>query len=171
MRTIRLVCVAFTLLASVPPNSAWAGRGHGHDNHGHHNHGHHNHGHHHHRHHHHGGDFGGYRLGLGMGLLGYGLGAYGNRTPYYPPSYGYPPVRYAPNYYGYSPGYSYAPVITAPVVVPPAPPVYIQQEVVQAQPQAHASNYWHYCRNPEGYYPYVKNCPEGWLRVAPQPQQ
>ena len=43
----------------------------------------------------------------------------------------------------------------------PAPP----------QPQPQASNYWHYCRNPEGYYPYVKNCPEGWLQVAPQPDQ
>jgi hypothetical protein len=50
--------------------------------------------------------------------------------------------------------------------------VYIQrQEVVQVQPQAQAANYWHYCRNPEGYYPYVKNCPDGWLQVAPQPGQ
>ena len=37
------------------------------------------------------------------------------------------------------------------------------QEVVQAAPQARADNYWHYWRNPEGYYPYVKNCPDGWI--------
>jgi hypothetical protein len=38
-------------------------------------------------------------------------------------------------------------------------------------PSQGSSNYWHYCRNPEGYYPYVKNCPNGWLQVAPQPGQ
>jgi hypothetical protein len=46
-----------------------------------------------------------------------------------------------------------------------SPVVYIQREGA-TQPQA---NYWHYCRNPEGYYPYVKKCPDGWLPVAPQP--
>jgi hypothetical protein len=50
--------------------------------------------------------------------------------------------------------------------------VYIQQQqVVQTQSQGQAANYWHYCRNPEGYYPYVKKCPEGWLQVAPEPAQ
>ena len=49
-----------------------------------------------------------------MGLLGYGLGLH-NRTPHYPPSYGYPPAAYGPNY-GYGPAYG-----------PSAPPVYIQQ--------------------------------------------
>jgi hypothetical protein len=29
------------------------------------------------------------------------------------------------------------------------------------------SSYWHFCRNPEGYYPYVKECPGGWMKVAP----
>jgi hypothetical protein len=56
--------------------------------------------------------------------------------------------------------------------VPTAPPVYIQQQQPQPQQQAAPQpqiNYWHYCRNPEGYYPYVKKCPDGWLQVAPQP--
>jgi hypothetical protein len=161
MGKMKLICVALMLLGSVP--LALAGRGHGH-------HGHHHHGHHHHRH---GGGYGGYGLALGMGLLGYGLGYYGSRAPYYPPSYGYgnrygyPPVGYAPNY-GYAQPYGYAPA----VVAPPAPSAYIQQqEVVQVQPQGQATNYWHYCRNPEGYYPYVKKCPDGWLQVAPQPGQ
>ncbi|SEP39710.1 hypothetical protein [Nitrosovibrio sp. Nv6] len=156
MKIMKLMCAtALMLLGSIPAAPALAGGGHGH--HGHHGH--------HHGHHHHRGGYGGYGLALGLGLLGYGLGSYSSRAPYYPPSYGYPPVGYAPNY-GYGPGYGYAPVVAA----PSAPPVYIQQrEVVQIQPQAQAANYWHYCRSPEGYYPYVKKCPDGWLRVAPQP--
>jgi hypothetical protein len=98
-------------------------------------------------------------------LGGVGLGYYG-RAAYYPPAYGY---GYGYGYGGM--GYGYPPVAYPPVVaVPAAPPVYIQREVAQA-PQAQAANYWHYCRNPEGYYPYVKNCPEGWIQVAPQPAQ
>ena len=82
-------------------------------------------------------------------------------------------MPYSSVYYGsyYSPRM----IVTA----PPEPIVYIQQQdVVQArqvqtqpqqiQPQAQ-TNYWHYCRNPEGYYPYVKQCAGGWLQVAPQP--
>ncbi len=48
-----------------------------------------------------------------------------------------------------------------------APIVYIQREAVT--PVQQQTNYWHYCRNPDGYYPYVKQCPGGWLQVAPQP--
>jgi hypothetical protein len=59
------------------------------------------------------------------------------------------------------------------VPVPAAPPVYIQQNLPEqndtqnmAQPQ---SGYWYYCRESEGYYPYVKDCPSDWVQVAPQP--
>ena len=55
--------------------------------------------------------------------------------------------------------------------VPPA--VYIERkETAQpAQPAtASQANYWHYCRSAEGYYPYVKECPDGWEQVAPTPQ-
>lgn len=27
--------------------------------------------------------------------------------------------------------------------------------------------YYYYCRDPEGYYPRIPNCPSGWLRVVP----
>ena len=40
-----------------------------------------------------------------------------------------------------------------------APPVYSEPQ--QQQP------YWYYCSNPQGYYPYVKSCPGGWIPVAP----
>jgi hypothetical protein len=108
-------------------------------------------------------------LAFGLGLLGgYGLGYYG-RVPYlsyygYPSGYGFAPwTGFGPGY-----GYSYPPVIVAPT----PPPVYIQQpQVMPPQPQAPAGYYWHYCRDPKGYYPYVTNCPGGWLRVLPQPDQ
>ena len=54
------------------------------------------------------------------------------------------------------------PVYSAPVIVQQSPPVYIQQE-------APAQQYWYYCENPKGYYPYVQQCPAGWLKVVPNP--
>ncbi len=53
--------------------------------------------------------------------------------------------------------YSY-PVYSPPVVVESSPPVYAQPE----------QQYWYYCRDSQGYYPYVKECPGGWMQVAPQ---
>ncbi len=155
MRKIGLICMAIVLLGSTSLSPVWARGGH------------------------HGG--GGFGLGLGLGLLGgyglgYGLGyGYYGRFPYYPPYYGYPPA-YGYGGYGYGgyggygpygyPAYGYAPAYTYPPVI-----VQQQPQVIQAPPQAPAVNYWHYCRKPEGYYPYVKNCPGGWLQVAPQPAQ
>ncbi len=53
------------------------------------------------------------------------------------------------------------PVYAAPpVVMQPSPPVYIQRP-------APGSTDWYYCQNPQGYYPYVKECPGGWLTVVP----
>ena len=86
--------------------------------------------------------YGGYGYG-GYGFGGYGWGGYGYPF-YYPRAYYYPPT----------------------VIVPTTPPVYIQQQAQPVQPQ---TSYWYYCQNPDGYYPYVKNCPGGWLQVAPQP--
>ncbi|PKO88354.1 MAG: hypothetical protein CVU16_14145 [Betaproteobacteria bacterium HGW-Betaproteobacteria-10] len=71
----------------------------------------------------------------------------------------------------YPPPYYYPPRV---VVVPaPAPPVYIEQQQeapVEAAPApATAAQYWYYCASSKGYYPYVKECPEGWQKVLPQP--
>lgn len=100
-------------------------------------------------------------LNLGISVGGYYPGFYGSGI-YGPGSYGYRSYGYDPFFY--RPYYSYPQT----VVVPVTPPVYIQQE--QPRPiQPQANNYWHYCQNPEGYYPYVKSCPGGWLQVAPQP--
>jgi hypothetical protein len=61
--------------------------------------------------------------------------------------------------YGYPYAYPY-PAYAAPVVEQP-PPVYTQQ--------APPAQFWYYCQNPPGYYPYVGECAGGWLQVAPQP--
>src|SRR5229473_637251 len=31
--------------------------------------------------------------------------------------------------------------------------------------QPHASQYWYYCQNPSGYYPYVQQCSTNWQPV------
>jgi hypothetical protein len=78
--------------------------------------------------------------------------------PYgYPYGYGYGyPYPYPYPYGGYA-GYS------PPAVVDSGAQTYIQQDT-QAQQQ-----YWYYCQNPQGYYPYVSECPGGWQAVSPQP--
>ncbi|SFK96757.1 hypothetical protein SAMN05216302_102322 [Nitrosomonas aestuarii] len=100
------------------------------------------------------------RFNFGFNFGGfYGPGYYGSGFYSYPYRYGYRSPYYYPRAYAYP----------SPVIIPRTPPVYIQRETpvtASTQPQ---TNYWHYCRNPEGYYPYIKQCPEGWLQVAPQP--
>ena len=51
-------------------------------------------------------------------------------------------------------------------VLAPSVPAYIEQYPGQTAPQ---SSYWYYCASSNAYYPYVKDCPEGWQEVAPQP--
>lgn len=110
---------------------------------------------------HHGGHGGRGGAGVGIGLvLGLGLGLE-LASPYYGPAYYYPsPYYYAPPPYYYPP-----PVVVAPYV----PPVYVEQgdyaRSVPDQPPAS----WYYCAGSKAYYPYVRQCPEGWQRVSPQP--
>ena len=77
--------------------------------------------------------------------------------PYWGPWYAPPPppVYYYPPYY-------------PPVVIErPAPPVYIEQApVVEAKP---AAGYWYYCQASGGYYPNIRECPQGWVKVLPRP--
>jgi hypothetical protein len=102
-------------------------------------------------HHHGGGHHGGYYRGHP------GIGFYFG-SPYYPRPY-YP---YSPYYYPY-----YPPEI---VTVPVDPPVYIERERSVPQPQQLEEGYWYYCNNPAGYYPYIKECADGWRQVEPTPQ-
>ena len=64
-----------------------------------------------------------------------------------------------PFFYPYYPTYPY--YSQPPVVIQQQPQEYILPE---SQPEP---SYWYYCSNPKGYYPYVKRCPGGWMKVVP----
>jgi hypothetical protein len=141
MKTILMACLAIILIGTYSP--VWARGGSGGHGGGHHGGG-------------RGGGFhhggwghghGGYYGGLGMFGLGYGLGYYG----------GYPFGGYG-GYYGYP---------STIVTIPATPPVYIQQ--TPPATQQYQSGYWYYCTNPEGYYPYIRECLTRWQQVAPRP--
>ena len=93
---------------------------------------------------------------------GYHGGWHGNFGVYLGAPYPYP-------YYPYP--YAYPVPAYPPVVVTPAQPqIYIEQGATGAAPSAPpAQNYWYHCDNPDGYYPYIKECPGGWKAVAPTP--
>lgn len=76
----------------------------------------------------------------------------------------------APAYWG---GWPYAwaapyPYWTAPVVIgaAAAPLVYTPPAAPPVAPPA--DNYWYYCIQPAGYFPYVRDCDQPWLKVVPQ---
>ncbi len=72
--------------------------------------------------------------------------------PYYARPYYYPPE-----------------VVEQPVIIQQrAPDVYIQPAPPPAQQTAEPV-YWYYCQDPQGYYPYVKQCLKGWMKVVPTP--
>ena len=58
------------------------------------------------------------------------------------------------------PAYYYPPYPASTVVVTPAPTTYVQQP-------AEGTGYWYYCASSQAYYPYVKTCPDGWMKVVP----
>lgn len=73
---------------------------------------------------------------------------------------------WGPGWYG--PPYPYPTYYAAPVVVAPEPKVYVEQAPAPAAPQP---NYWYFCQASQAYYPYVQECPGGWVAVPPQPQR
>jgi hypothetical protein len=89
------------------------------------------------------------RGGVGVGVV---IGA-----PWVEPGYYYPPYYAYPRYYAYP----------DPIVVRSAP-VYIEQGEVDSSAPAEEGS-WYYCRKSKAYYPYVKECPGGWQKVAPRP--
>ena len=91
----------------------------------------------------------GRHFGHGRGHVGVGVwlgpGWWGP-WPYYYPSY-------YPNY-------------------PPEQRIIVEQPEMYVQPTPQAEgvqSYWYYCKAPQGYYPYVKQCPSGWMKVVPSP--
>jgi hypothetical protein len=85
------------------------------------------------------------------------------------PGWGWPYYGFSPWAYPYYPYYPYYPAYyPAPVVVQQQPTTYVEQPAPQAQQQA-PTGFWYYCADQGAYYPYIRECPAGWQRVAPQP--
>jgi hypothetical protein len=78
--------------------------------------------------------------------------------PWWGPGWGWDPFWYPPPYYSYAP----------PVVIREEPQVYVQQPPAHPAPQSEEASYWYYCADAKAYYPYVQQCPAGWLKVVPQ---
>ena len=93
------------------------------------------------------GYYGGYyRSGLGV-WLGWPGWYYPYNNPYYYP--------YSPNYY--------PPAVS----VPSSPQEYIERP--QRDDDSTSSGIWYYCPESKSYYPYVKECPDGWQTVPAHP--
>lgn len=109
---------------------------------------------------------GGYRsLGVGV-YYGPGFGYWGVWNYGWGLGYGVP----YPYAYPYAAGYPFA---YAPVVInsTPVAQTYIQQEPLAEtaiQPAAPVPNFWFYCTQPAGYFPYVQSCSQPWITVTPQ---
>jgi hypothetical protein len=102
----------------------------------------------------HGGGGHGWGHGGGHGWgWGYGWG------PWWGPWWGY---GWGSAYYPYYPNYPYYPYYDAPATVYQQQPAY-----EEATPRQVEQSYWYFCTKPQGYYPYVKKCPSGWLKVVP----
>jgi hypothetical protein len=99
----------------------------------------------------HGGGHGGGGWGHGGGH-GWGWGWGFGWSPWWGYGWGYP---YYPYYYPYDSYYE------APATV------YQQQPAYQESTRQEEQSYWYFCTKPQGYYPYVKRCPSGWLKVVP----
>lgn len=87
----------------------------------------------------------------------------GWRNGYYPRGYWWGPRIYA--YPGWWWPYPYSYSYPYPSYQPP--PEVIEQPPAYSEPEQQQPDYWYYCRNPQGYYPYIKSCPGGWMQVRP----
>ncbi|HYF58846.1 MAG TPA: hypothetical protein VEA81_07820 [Burkholderiaceae bacterium] len=80
---------------------------------------------------------------------------------------------YGPGWY---PGWgwsAYPPVVVAPPVVVSPPPnvVYVERAPEPVDPgAAPAAGYWYWCAEPQGWYPEVRECTNGWQPVPPRAQ-
>jgi len=122
------------------------------------------------------GYYGGYAHGYSPGYhggYGYGWRGYPYRWGYpywwrYRYWWGYPygwgsPYWWDYSYYPYNDPY-YDPYYYEGSGGPPVPP---EGSAPMAESGQQEPAYWHFCQDPEGYYPHVKDCPGGWMTVVP----
>jgi len=86
------------------------------------------------------------------------------RTVYYGPPVAYLP--YGPVTTLGQPYYVDPIYVSPPVVSIPPPPQGGSQVSALGMP---GSEWWYFCKDPNGYYPYVRECQSGWEKVSPTP--
>jgi hypothetical protein len=108
----------------------------------------------------------GYSSFRGSIWIGPGWGGWGGWDPWwwgspaYPYYYPYYNSFYYPYYSPYYRPYYYS---EPPVITEQQPPAY-----AQPAPEPEEQYYWYFCPDAKNYYPYVKHCPKGWLKVVPR---
>ncbi len=99
------------------------------------------------------------------------------RTVYYEPRVVYsPPVYYSPQPTVVTQTYlipgdqviGSTTIVSESTSIPPPPPANFTSNV-QEGPGSSGAQWWYACRRPAGYYPYVRECPGGWEKVAATP--
>lgn len=124
---------------------------------------------------------GGSHYGNGHFRGHYDRGYYGSRYTgwggYWVPGVG---IYYGGLSFGYGFGYPYPYATYAPLTYAPYAPLVISAEPLsQVLIQRDSligdtpliekpTNYWYYCTQPPGYFPYVQNCSQAWMKVVPQ---
>lgn len=118
---------------------------------------------------------GGGHAGVGHAVVGHG-GGEGHWGEHYRGRFWYGPAwgwdwywGLGPWWWGY-PWYSYY-YPYDPYYYPEWPAVVERQMPEYSQPspqQPEERYYWYFCPDAKNYYPYVKKCPSGWLKVIPK---
>jgi hypothetical protein len=63
-------------------------------------------------------------------------------------------------------------LVPAPIVIPaPPPPVVYIERPVPFEEAAPPPGFWYWCGEPQGWYPQVVECPQGWLPVPPRAER
>ena len=70
------------------------------------------------------------------------------------------PGWWGPGFWAPSPYYPYYPYY-------PQPPLEVQESPANVQATPQSAQPWYFCPELQGYYPYVKECPRSWIKVAP----
>lgn len=71
-----------------------------------------------------------------------------------------------PGWWWGGPWYPYPYYSSPPAVIERQAPIYYED----LTPQEDQPYYWYFCQESRTYYPYVKQCPGGWMKVVPSPQ-
>lgn len=103
----------------------------------------------------------GHGHGWGWGPAGFLLGSVLLYEAFQPRVYYAPQIVYAPP--------AYAPVAQPYYVQGYASPEAVSPSLAQGPSVDAGAGWWYFCRNPSGYYPYVKQCNSGWEKISPVP--